>query len=150
MLLVERVLTDRLVMKREHIYCAGLSAFLWKICWCCASMFSLILLCFCLRIPFYAFCQRFAVFVNHSFHCSISNCAVYLKGILQFNLGEGLSTLQWCFLALNCRSWFQPGLACSVPPCAFVEMEDPFPQWYSLNRNKETQKMFRFLIRKKN
>lgn len=37
MLLVESVLAGSLVTKREQIYCAGLSAFLCKICWCCAS-----------------------------------------------------------------------------------------------------------------
>lgn len=140
MLLVESVLADRLVTKREQIYCAGLSAFLWKICWCCASMFSLILLCFCLRFPPLAFCLRFAVFINHSFHCSARSSTVYWRRILQFNLGEWFTYLTGMLSCFELLKLMWTSLAWRIP-CyhALCGSGDAGTLLCNLNRDKETK-----------
>lgn len=145
MLLVESVLADRLVTKREQIYCAGLSAFLWKICWCCASMFSLILLCFCLRFPPLAFCLRFAVFINHSFHCSARSSTVYWRRILQFNLGEWFTYLTGmlsCFELLKLM-WTSLGVFLATTCFVEVEMEERFSVIWT--ETKKQKKIFLYL-----
>lgn len=128
MLLVESVLAGSLVTKREQIYCAGLSALLCKICWCCASMFSLILLCFCLRIPPYTFCLGFSVFINCSFHCSTRSSTVCLRRILQFNLGEWFTHLtgMLSYFQLLQLIWTSLGILHATMCFVEVEMEEPF------------------------
>lgn len=148
MLLAESVLADRLVTKREQIYCAGLSAFLWKICWCCASMLSLILLCFCLRIPPLCFlprtfciCKSFFPLQYKEWHCLFEkDRAVQFWRTVHLPYRDAF--LLWKLI------WTSLGILDATMCFVEAEMEEPFSVVWT--GTKKQKKIFYFFKTKEN